>query len=104
LVARGARPCGMEALEGRRVEVGVPRIGLDMDLSTLALEVPVEEALSATKGCYLGQEVVARGTARGHVNRKLIGLLIEGPAPQGGLTCCGHEMKLKEAKPLPSSD
>ena len=84
LVARGARPCGMEALEGRRVEVGVPRIGLDMDLTTLALEVPVEEALSATKGCYLGQEVVARGTARGHVNRKLIGLLIEGPAPPGG--------------------
>ena len=81
LVARGARPCGMQALEGRRVEVGVPRIGLDMDLTTLALEVPVEEALSATKGCYLGQEVVARGTARGHVNRKLVGLLIEGPVP-----------------------
>ena len=84
LVAHGARPCGMDPLEGRRVEVGVPRLGLDMDLTTLALEVPVEEALSATKGCYLGQEVVARGTARGHVNRKLVGLLIEGPVPAGG--------------------
>src|SRR5207249_1271137 len=61
LVARGAEPCGMEPLEGRRVEVGVPRVGLDMDPTTLALEVPVESALSATKGCYLGQEVVARG-------------------------------------------
>jgi len=84
LAARGARPCGMEALEGRRVEMGVPRIGRDMDGSTLALEVPVDEAISTTKGCYLGQEVVARGTARGHVNRRLVGLLVEGPAPPPG--------------------
>ena len=84
LVAAGARPCGMEALEGRRVEVGVPRIGLDMDGTTLALEVPVEDAISATKGCYLGQEVVARGSVRGHVNRRLVGLVFEGPAPPAG--------------------
>jgi folate-binding protein YgfZ len=84
LLAAGARPCGMEALESRRVEVGVPRIGLDMDGGTLALEVPVEEAVSATKGCYLGQEVVARGTARGHVNRRLVGLRLEGPEPPSG--------------------
>jgi folate-binding protein YgfZ len=84
LARQGARPCGMEALEGRRVEVGVPRIGLDMDGSTLALEVPVEDAISTTKGCYLGQEVVARGTARGHVNRRLVGLILEGPSPPSG--------------------
>jgi folate-binding protein YgfZ len=84
LVATGARPCGMEALEGRRVEVGVPRVGLDMGEKTLALEVPVEEAISITKGCYLGQEVVARGTARGHVNRRLVPLLLAGPAPASG--------------------
>ena len=84
LVTAGARPCGMAALEGRRVEVGVPRIGLDMGEKTLALEVPVEDALSATKGCYLGQEVVARGTARGHVNRRLVPLLLAGPAPASG--------------------
>src|SRR5213594_2249056 len=81
LAAAGARPCGMEALESRRVEVGVPRIGVDMDGATLALEVPVEDAISATKGCYLGQEVVARGTARGHVNRRLVGLRLEGAEP-----------------------
>jgi folate-binding protein YgfZ len=84
LLAKGARPAGMEALEGRRIEVGVPRIGLDMDGSTLALEVPVDEAISGTKGCYLGQEVVARGTARGHVNRRLTGLVIDGPEPPRG--------------------
>ncbi len=84
LVAAGACPCGMVALEGRRVEVGVPRIGLDMGDKTLALEVPVEDAVSATKGCYLGQEVVARGTARGHVNRRLAPLLLDGPIPPPG--------------------
>lgn len=84
LVEAGGRPVGMEALEGRRVEVGVPRIGIDMDASTLALEVPVDEAISQTKGCYLGQEVVARGTARGHVNRRLVGLRLEGPVPPPG--------------------
>ncbi|HXJ36305.1 MAG TPA: glycine cleavage T C-terminal barrel domain-containing protein [Candidatus Eisenbacteria bacterium] len=84
LVSAGARPCGMDALEGRRVELGVPRVGLDMGESTLALEVPVESAISQTKGCYLGQEVIARGTARGHVNRRLVGLLLDGPAPPPG--------------------
>jgi len=86
LVDAGARSCGMDALEGRRVEVGVPRIGLDMGEKTLALEVPVEDAISVTKGCYLGQEVVARGTARGHVNRRLEPLVLTGPAPEPGAT------------------
>jgi len=74
----------MDAIEGRRIEVGVPRIGLDMGEKTLALEVPVEDVLSSTKGCYLGQEVVARGTARGHVNRRLVPLVLEGPQPESG--------------------
>ena len=85
LVAGGARPCGMEALEGRRVEVGVPRIGVDMGAKTLALEVPVDDTISTTKGCYLGQEAVARGTARGHVNRRLVPFLLGGPAEAGAV-------------------
>ena len=83
-VEAGARPIGMEALEARRVELVIPRIGLDMDESTLALEVPVDYAISQTKGCYLGQEVVARGTARGHVNRKLVSMALAGPLPPVG--------------------
>jgi folate-binding protein YgfZ len=85
LVAAGAVACGRDALEARRIELGVPRIGIDMGEKTLALEVPVEEAVSATKGCYLGQEVIARGTARGHVNRRLCGLVFDGsPSPVAG--------------------
>ena len=84
LVAAEARPCGMDALESRRVEVGVPRLGVDMGEKTLAIELPLEAAISSTKGCYLGQEVVARGTQRGKVNRRLMGLRLEGPAPALG--------------------
>ena len=84
LLAAGARACGMQALEARRVETGVPRIGIDMDGSTLAIELPVEDLISATKGCYLGQEVVARGTARGQVQRRLVGVRFEGAEPARG--------------------
>jgi folate-binding protein YgfZ len=49
-----------------------------MDGSTLAIELPVEDLISATKGCYLGQEVVARGTARGQVQRRLVGVRFDG--------------------------
>ena len=55
-----------------------------MGEKTLALEVPVEDVISSTKGCYLGQEVVARGTARGHVNRRLVPLVLDGPQPASG--------------------
>jgi folate-binding protein YgfZ len=94
LVAAGAMPCGSAALEARRIECGIPRMGLDMGEKTLALEVPVEAAISITKGCYLGQEVIARGTARGHVNRRLCGLVFAGGVPAAGtpLLHDGHEV------------
>ena len=89
----GAVPCGRIALEARRIENGIPRVGVDMGEKTLALELPLEAAISATKGCYLGQEVIARGTARGHVNRRLCGLVFSG-APVAGsrLVRDGHEV------------
>src|SRR5262249_44133459 len=69
------------------------RIGVDMGEKTLALELPVEAAISATKGCYLGQEVIARGTARGHVNRRLCGLVFGAAAVVGSrLMRDGHEV------------
>lgn len=92
LVAAGARPVGMAALEARRIAVGVPRIGLDMDEHCLSLEVPVDDCISFKKGCYLGQEVVARGTARGQVHRKLMGLRVTGtPPPRGAMLRVGDK-------------
>jgi glycine cleavage system T protein len=74
----GLQPVGLTALNLLRVEAGIPWYGVDMDESRIVLEVGLEHAISFKKGCYLGQEVVERATARGHVNRKLSGLLISG--------------------------
>ncbi|HEX9341891.1 MAG TPA: aminomethyltransferase family protein [Thermoplasmata archaeon] len=81
LVRRGATPIGREAYEVLRIEAGVPRFGADMSGETLALEVAPESALSFTKGCYVGQETVARSTYVGQVRRKLLGLRIDADTP-----------------------
>ena len=80
----GLAPCGWEALEVLRVERGVPRYGADMDERTIPLEANLERALHYQKGCYIGQEVIARATFRGHMNRRLVGLLLgkAHPAPR----------------------
>jgi folate-binding protein YgfZ len=74
LLAAGAVPTGFDALEVLRVERGTPRYGADLDEKTIPLEAHLQRALSYEKGCYIGQEVIARATFRGHVNRQLVGL------------------------------
>lgn len=82
LVAAGARPIGSEAFEIARVEAGVPRFGAEIDGTVLPAETGlVEQAVSFTKGCYVGQEPVARLHYRGHPNRHLSHLLMLGGAP-----------------------
>jgi len=77
-IEAGARPLGMRALDILRVEAGVPWPGVDTDDSTLIMETGRQAAISFTKGCYLGQEVVERVAARGHVNRQISGLVLDG--------------------------
>jgi folate-binding protein YgfZ len=72
---------GEEAQNVLRVEAGIPRYGLDFTEDNLLLEVGIDDAVSFTKGCYLGQEVVERIRSRGHVNKKLSGLFIDGETP-----------------------
>jgi len=72
---------GEQAQNVLRVEAGIPRYGIDFSEDNLLLEVGLEQAVSFNKGCYLGQEVVERIRSRGHVNRKLCGLLLEGQHP-----------------------
>lgn len=69
---------GTQAQELLRVEAGIPRYGVDMNEDHLLLEVGLDRAVSFHKGCYLGQEVVERIRSRGHVNKKLVGLSLEG--------------------------
>jgi folate-binding protein YgfZ len=80
VVAAGARPLGAAALESLRIEAGTPRWGTDVDATVLLPEIPFERLVSHTKGCYPGQEVVVRIRDRGHVNRHLRGLLLDGDA------------------------
>lgn len=86
-LAEGAIAAGLHAWEVARVEAGRPEWGLDMDETTLAQEANLEalHAISYTKGCYIGQEVVARIHFRGHVNKHLRGLRVAGiDAPPSG--------------------
>ena len=69
----GARPVGYEALEILRIEAGVPRYGVDVDETNVVTEA-LDDAVSYTKGCYIGQEIIARIKYRGHVAKKLSGL------------------------------
>ncbi|MGH9452816.1 MAG: aminomethyltransferase family protein [Terriglobia bacterium] len=73
----GALPCGVEALETLRIEAGIPRYSQELAEDTLPLEAGLLNALSFNKGCYIGQEIVERARSRGHVNWKLVGLIVD---------------------------
>ncbi len=77
LVTAGAQPVGFEVLETLRIEAGIPRHGIDMSETNVVLENGIDEAVSYTKGCYLGQEIIARIHWRGHVAKRLVGLLAD---------------------------
>ena len=72
------RPIGVTALDVLRVEAGTLWYGHDVDETVLLPEIPAGRYVSYTKGCYIGQEVVARIKYRGHVNRSLTGLTFDG--------------------------
>lgn len=77
VVDAGARPVGHATLDVLRIEAGSPRWGAELDDNTIPLEAGLRErAISETKGCYTGQEVIIRILHRGHVNWLLRGLLL----------------------------
>ncbi len=88
LDAHGVRPCGHAALDVLRIEAGQPRWGAELQDTTIPLEAGLKQrAISTTKGCYTGQEVIIRILHRGHVNWNLRGLLLgDGAVPPRGAT------------------
>jgi folate-binding protein YgfZ len=88
LVRTGALTASSDTLETLRIEAGRPRFGVDMSTETIPLEAGIEDrAISFTKGCYVGQEVIIRVMHRGHgrVARRLVRLVIPGgPVPSRG--------------------
>ncbi len=82
----GLRWCGDEAWKALRIEAGIPTMGRELDGRTIAAEAGlVERTVSFTKGCYTGQELVARLDARGNrVARRLCGIVLDAPATEPG--------------------
>ena len=84
LLTAGAVEVSPEAAEILRIESGRPRFGAEMGTETMPAEAGiVEQAVSFTKGCYIGQETVARLHYKGKPNRHLRGLKLSGPAQPG---------------------
>jgi len=84
VLARGAAEVSEEAAEARRVELGRPRFGIDLDDTVIPQEAGLNDrAVSFTKGCYVGQETVARLFYKGKPNRHLRGLRLSAPAQTG---------------------
>lgn len=97
LIAGGAVPADAGTLETLRIEAARPRFGVDMFTDTIPLEAGIEDrAISFTKGCYVGQEVIVRVMHRGHgrVARRLVRLLVEGlvPRPQDAVLSGDREV------------
>jgi folate-binding protein YgfZ len=91
LLAAGAQPVSEAVGEIVRVEYGRPRYGVDLDDGVIPQEAGLNErAVSFTKGCYVGQETVARLHYRGRPNRHLRGLRLSAPA------ACGEELQLDD--------
>jgi folate-binding protein YgfZ len=86
LTAAGATICGAAAFDAVRIESGMPLFSMDFNAENLPQQIGRDDAaISFTKGCYLGQETVARIDALGHVNQQLAGVrFAEGSQPTSG--------------------
>ncbi|MBC7797209.1 MAG: aminomethyl transferase family protein, partial [Pyrinomonadaceae bacterium] len=94
LKTQGAIEISDETREVLRVEAGKPKFGVDFDETNVVLESGLDEAVSFTKGCYIGQEIIARIHFRGHVAKQLGGLTLDENAD----VKIGDELKSIEGK------
>ena len=103
LVAAGATPVGADALELRRISLGIPKFGVDIRERDLPQETGQTRALNFTKGCYLGQEIVERIRSRGAVHRQFTAFSVEGKLPEPGAKILAGEKDEKEVGEITSS-
>jgi folate-binding protein YgfZ len=82
-----------ELYEVLRIENGIPLYGVDMDETTIVPELGIEESISYKKGCYIGQEIIARIYFRGHIAKRLSGLILQDSDAKPG-----EELKSLEGK------
>jgi folate-binding protein YgfZ len=97
LEAGGAAAVSAEAIEIARIEAGYPLFGVDMTEETIPLEAEIQDrAISLTKGCYVGQEIIIRVLHRGggRVAKKLVGLSVAGAVPARGAKILSGEREI----------
>jgi folate-binding protein YgfZ len=109
LVKAGARPTGTAALNLFRISRGIPQFGVDIRERDLPQETGLMRALSFTKGCYLGQEIVERIRSRGAVHRQFTAFTVEGTLPEAGAKIVADKKEVGEITssavlPLPGGD
>ena len=85
LIAAGAQPAGLVVHDSLRVEAGMAEHGVDVDENVYPQEARLEPAFSLDKGCYIGQEVVAKIDTYGGLNKRMVGLRVshDDPVPRG---------------------
>jgi folate-binding protein YgfZ len=89
VAAAGGALVGRDAIEARRIELGLGRYGIDWDENTNPLEAGLDRTIDYKKGCYVGQEVVAKATYIGRVNRRLVRLAWDGDPVSPGTPLIG---------------
>jgi folate-binding protein YgfZ len=87
----GAAPAGEKAYQWLRIEAGIPAAGHELTDNYIPLEANLWPAVSFTKGCYIGQEIIARMESRGKLARRLAGLRLEAPVAEGVAVRTGEE-------------
>ncbi len=98
LISEGAIRITDELYEVLRIESGVPKYGVDMDETTIVPELGIDGLISYKKGCYIGQEIIARIHFRGHVAKQLTGLILSEPGAVATGLLSGAELKTADGK------
>src|SRR6185503_4095941 len=93
-----------ELYETLRIESGIPKYGVDMDETTIVPELGLDGMISYNKGCYVGQEIIARIHFRGHVAKQLTGLVISSPPYEGGVAPASGDGVVLSGSELKSLD
>ena len=98
LHSAGAFQIPNELYETLRIESGTPKYGVDMDDTTIVPELGIDGLISYNKGCYIGQEIIARIHFRGHVAKRLTGLVLSEPPASAGGQLVGTELATADGK------
>ena len=81
----GTQPTRMAAYQALRIEAGIPEVGHEITDERIPLEVGLDDLISFTKGCYIGQEIIARLDSRDQLARRMIGISLARPAQEGSM-------------------